>query len=336
MKKIKVAITLGDPAGIGPEITAKMFASGNLYKSADVFVVGDLFPMIAAVRSVCPQIKVRLMKNPSDIKRSAGTINLLDLAIPGMSGITIGENSALAGKAAFLALKKAIDLANDGKIDAIVTAPLSKKSLHMARYNYPGHTEILAKFTKTKTFAMMLMGEKLKVILATIHVPVKKVPSLLKTKDILSLIELSHKCLKKDFGIKAPRIGVLGLNPHAGEGGAFGDEEARIIAPAIKKAAKKGIKASGPYPADTVFNKAVYENKFDALICMYHDQGLIPLKLLSFDTGVNVTLGLPIVRTSPDHGTAFDIAGTGKASENSIYSAFKTAIDMVKNRKKNL
>jgi 4-hydroxythreonine-4-phosphate dehydrogenase len=332
----RIAVTLGDPAGIGPEITAKMFAAENLYKHADVFVIGDMFPMMAGARAVDPHLMIRLMKNSTDIKKEKDTINLLDIGNPGMSDIAFGENSAKAGRAAFIALKKAIDLANAKKIDAIVTAPLSKKALHMAGYNYPGHTEILAKFTKTKKFAMMLMSDKLKVILATIHTSIKKVPSLLKTKDILSLIELSHRSLKKDFGIKEPRIAVLGLNPHAGEGGAFGDEEARIIAPAIKKALKKGIKASGPYPADTVFNKAIYEKKFDALICMYHDQGLIPLKLLSFDTGVNVTLGLPIVRTSPDHGTAFDIAGTGKASASSITAAFYTAIEMVKKRKKYL
>jgi len=203
----------------------------------------------------------------------------------------------------------------------------------MAGFKYPGHTEILAKFTNTKKYAMMLMGENLKIVLVTMHVSLKEVPEKLDEKKITEKIEITYHSMKKDFKIKEPRIAVLGLNPHAGEAGAFGREEIKIIEPAIKNAKAKKINATGPYPPDTIFHKVVNEKSHDAVVCMYHDQGLIPLKLLSFDTGVNVTLGLPFVRTSPDHGTAYDIAGTGKASCNSILSAVKVACRIALNRK---
>ncbi|HPD19454.1 MAG TPA: 4-hydroxythreonine-4-phosphate dehydrogenase PdxA, partial [Candidatus Goldiibacteriota bacterium] len=226
------------------------------------------------------------------------------------------------------------DLANSRKIDGIVTAPINKHSLHLAGLKYPGHTEILAKFTNTKQYAMMLMGDKLKIVLVTMHVSLKDVSSKLTVQKIFDKIEITNKSMIRDFKIRKPKIAVLGLNPHAGESGAFGDEEIKIISPAIKKAKNMGIDVMGPYPPDTIFHKIVNEKSHDAAVCMYHDQGLIPLKLLSFDTGVNVTLGLPFVRTSPDHGTAYDIAGTGKASCNSILSALKVACEIAKNRKK--
>jgi 4-hydroxythreonine-4-phosphate dehydrogenase len=220
------------------------------------------------------------------------------------------------------------------KIDAIVTAPINKHALHMAGIKYPGHTEILAKFTKTKKYAMMLLSDALKVVLVTIHTSIKSVPDLITKKLVFEIIKLTNSSLRRDFGIEKPRIAVAGLNPHAGEAGAFGNEEARIIEPAIRQAQKAGMNAEGPFPPDTIFHRVVKYKTHDAVVVMYHDQGLIPLKLTGFENGVNVTLGLPIIRTSPDHGTAYDIAGTGKAEESSILSALKVAIEIAQNRKK--
>ena len=334
MKRFKIAITMGDPAGVGPEIIVKMFAKHNIYKYADVFVIGDLFPMLGAQRRISNKISIRPIKNINNLSKETGIINLFDMEKINSEDYSLGETGKVSGIASFEYIKKSIAFALANKIDAVVTAPINKHSLHLAGINFPGHTEIFAHYTKTKKYAMMLMGEKLKVILATIHTALKNVPQKLTAKGLTSLFELTDKSLSKDFGIKRPNIAVCGLNPHAGEKGAFGKEEEKIIIPAIKKATAKGIKLEGPFPADTLFDKVVRYKTHDAVIAMYHDQGLVPLKLLSFDTGVNVTLGLPIIRTSPDHGTAYDIAGTGKASELSILAAFYTAIEMAKNRKK--
>ena len=332
-KRIKVAITMGDPAGIGPEIIAKMFLKENLYNYCDVFVIGDLMPMLSAQRKISKKLGIKIINDDLKITNKKNIINLYDLKQVNFNKIVIGESGAEAGLASYKYLTKAINMALTKKTDAIVTAPINKHSLHLAKLKYPGHTEILAKFSNTKKYAMMLMGEKLKVVLVTMHISLKEVSKNLSIKKIFDKIEITHNSLKKDFKIKEPRIAVLGLNPHSGEEGAFGDEEIKIIKPAIEKAKRKKINVTGPYSPDTIFHKVVYKQSHDAVICMYHDQGLIPLKLLSFDTGVNVTLGLPFVRTSPDHGTAYDIAGTGKASCNSILSALKVACHIAQNRK---
>lgn len=335
MKRFKIAITMGDPAGVGPEIIVKMFAKHDIYKYADVFVIGDLFPMLGAQRRISNKIAIKPVKDINSFSKDRGIINLLDMRLLSPEEYSIGETGKAAGATSFEYIKKSIGLAMAKKIDAVVTAPINKHSLHMAGIKFPGHTEIFAAYTKTKKYAMMLMGDKLKVILATIHTALKNVPKEISKKGLVSLMELVDKSLSNDFGIKQPSIAVCGLNPHAGEQGAFGKEEKLVIIPAIKAAKAKGINVSGPYPADTLFDKVVNHKTHDAVIAMYHDQGLVPLKLLSFDTGVNVTLGLPIIRTSPDHGTAYDIAGTGKAGEKSILAAFHTAIEMAKNRAKN-
>lgn len=332
-RRIKIAITMGDPAGIGPEIIAKMFVKEDLYKYCDVFVIGDIMPMLSAQRKISKKIGIKLIKNDLKIKRQKYIINLLDLKQVNFNKIITGESSAEAGLASYKYLINTINLAKKKKIDGIVTAPINKHSLHLAGLKYQGHTEILARFSNTKNYAMMLMSEKLKIVLVTTHMALKNVSKNLNIQKIYEKIEIANKSLKQDFKIKKPRIAVLGLNPHSGEVGAFGKEEIKFITPAIKIAKDKAIDATGPYPPDTIFYKVVNEKTHDAVICMYHDQGLIPLKLLSFDTGVNVTLGLPFVRTSPDHGTAYDIAGTGKASCNSILSALKVAYQIVHNRK---
>jgi 4-hydroxythreonine-4-phosphate dehydrogenase len=333
MKRLRIAITMGDPAGIGPEIIVKMFKKENLYKYADVFVIGDLFPMLSAQRRISKKIAIKPYSHIANISKDRKIINLLELKALELKDFVIGEESAKAGKASYLYLLEAIKLAMNKKIDAIVTAPINKHALHLAGIMEPGHTEILAKKAKAKNFAMMLMADKLKVVLVTIHTSIKSVPDLLTKQKVYEKIKLTHDSLKKDFGIKEPRIAVLGLNPHSGEAGAFGNEEIKKITPAINKAKRQGINAQGPFPPDTIFHKII-NGSHDAAVCMYHDQGLIPLKLIGFDTGVNFTMGLPFVRTSPDHGTAYDIVGTGKASENSILSAFRIAVKIAGNRKK--
>ncbi len=328
----KIAITMGDASGIGPEIITKIYLKKDIYKYGDIFVIGDLMPMLSAQRKISKKLGIRLIDENLKIKRKNFLINLLDLKILALSDYKTGESSAKCGYASFSYIKKAIEYAKKKKIDAIVTAPINKHSLYLAGLTYPGHTEILAKFLNVKKYAMMLMSDKLKVVLVTIHTPIKKVPYLLNQNKIFDIINLTNISLKKYFLKKNPEIAVLALNPHASEKGAFGKEEEKFIIPAIEKAKKNGIKCEGPFPADTIFNKIIFQKKYDAAVCMYHDQGLIPLKLVSFDTGVNVTLGLPIIRTSPDHGTAYDIAGLGIANENSLFSAVKVASEMLKNK----
>lgn len=276
----RIGITLGDVAGIGPEIVAKALASGKLDKRFRYEVIG----------------------NPLTKRRA-------DAA----DWVVEGAKRCLAGELA-----------------ALVTAPISKKLLRDAGYRFEGHTELLAHIARTKRFAMMLVGGPLRVALVTIHVPLAKVPRLLSTKKIIEVIELSHDMCRR-FGIRHPRIGVAGLNPHAGESGLLGDEERRIIAPAVRRAARKKINVTGPWPADTLFHKA-YHGEFDAVVAMYHDQGLVPLKMIAFDSGVNLTLGLPFVRTSPDHGTAFDIAGKNIARPDSMIAAINLAANLAARR----
>ncbi|MFP4465787.1 MAG: 4-hydroxythreonine-4-phosphate dehydrogenase PdxA [Candidatus Goldiibacteriota bacterium] len=334
MNKIKIAVTMGDPAGIGPEIIYRMYAAGHINRFADSFVIGDMGAMLSAAGKAGKKAAIYPMKTAADIKKGKNIINLYDMNIIKEKDYKKGVSCAKAGKASFIYIKTAIDMALKKEIAGIVTAPINKHSLHMAGVKFPGHTEILAKFTQAEKAAMMLAGERLKVTLVTIHTSLKKAVSLINASKIYETIKITDQALKKDFGIKKPKIAVLGLNPHAGEQGAFGDEEKTHIVPAIKKAVKNGISAQGPYPADTVFHSVVNGHTHDAVVCMYHDQGLIPVKLLYFDSGVNITLGLPIVRTSPDHGTAYDIAGRGCASAGSITCAFKTAVEIAKNRKK--
>ena len=290
MKKRKpiIGITLGDPRGIGPEVIEKALASPDVRNKAEYVVFGD----------AC-YFDYNQAKN-----------------------LTPKECGELSG----FYIEQAAQAALAGDIDAIVTAPISKEHLHAAGYPYPGHTEFLANISQTKHFRMMMAGPTLKVVLVTIHEPIQKVSSLLKTDSILKTIELTHETLQKWFGIRNPKIAVAGLNPHAGEGGLFVNEEQKISSPAIKKAQKK-INVTGPLAADTVFNQAV-KGYYDAVVVMYHDQGLIPLKLLHFDDGVNVTLGLPFIRTSPDHGTAFDIAGKNKANPSSMVAAIRLALSL--------
>ncbi len=324
-----IAITIGDPAGIGPEIICKVFL-GDIRKTLRPIVIGDSGVMEKTIRTLRFPLKLKPIKRPEESSPKKGVIEIIDLK--NVSGFIPGKPSAVAGKAVYEYIKKSVSLAMKGEIDAIVTAPINKETLKMAGIRYPGHTELLAKLTGTKDFGMMLIGGPLRVILVTTHVALKEVPSLIKKDKVLKTIILAHKAML-DLNIKEPRIAIAGLNPHAGEGGIFGREDMEEILPAIEKARKKGINAIGPIPPDTLFHRA-YKGEYDVVVSMYHDQGLIPLKMLSFGKAVNVTVGLPIIRTSVDHGTAYDIAGKGIADPSSLIEALRLAVKLAEAKRK--
>jgi 4-hydroxythreonine-4-phosphate dehydrogenase len=320
----RIAITMGDPAGIGPEIIVKAFLDPRL-STLGAFVVGDLSALRAAQALYAPGLTLTAIASPEETR--PGTLNVLDLGnVP--TGLALGRASAAAGKAACEAIEKAVALALAKRVDAITTAPINKESLHLAGFHYPGHTELLAALTKTDRVALMLAGKNLRVVLATTHAPLLEVPALITEQRVLGILRLTHAWLKHHV-TERPVIAVTGLNPHAGDGGIFGHEEATAIRPAIEKARAEGIEAHGPHPADALFANRRYAGS-DAVITMYHDQGMIPIKMDSMGSAVNITLGLPILRTSVDHGTAFDIAGQGKASPESLINALQTAAQLIR------
>lgn len=316
-----IAITMGEPGGIGPEVIVKALSSAEIRGCCVPLVIGDAEVVKEAVKLSGLTLKVRSISDMSGSRPAAGIIEVLHVKAP--SSFKKNAPSKNAGKAVVVYIKKAVELALKNEVSAIVTAPISKESLGKAGFKWPGHTELLAELTGTKDFAMMFASERLRLILATIHTPLKNVPKLIKEARVFKTIMLAERGMKQ-LGLDAPRIAVAGLNPHAGEAGILGDEEIKAIIPAVKRARKMGLNVSGPYPPDVVFHKA-YNGDFDIVVCMYHDQGLIPFKMVAFDTGVNVTLGLPVIRTSPDHGTAFDIAWQNKANPSSMIEAIKLA-----------
>ena len=320
LEDLPIAITMGDPCGIGPEIIAKLHADAAPLPST--LVLGDEGLVKRAVRLLALPLTVEVIDSPEDFQFRPNTINVISLSrLP--DDLPFGQLDVRAGKAAFDYIRAGIDLALQKRIRAVVTAPINKEALGLADIHYPGHTEILADFSGTKDFAMMLMNDDLRVILVTIHVSLREATEQLTIPRELTTIRLAHRAMTQ-LGIAQPRIAVAGLNPHAGEHGLFGSEDEAIIKPAIQQAQAEGIEASGPWPGDTVFMHA-RQGRFDIVVAQYHDQGLIPVKYLGVDEGVNVTVGLPFVRTSVDHGTAFDIAGTGKASHASLRVAVEQA-----------
>jgi 4-hydroxythreonine-4-phosphate dehydrogenase len=324
-----IGITMGCPAGIGPEIILRYFAENENSSEIQAVVLGD--------RKV-------LEKCSADVQLPAPCVPWLPGSPLPASGIPVVQLSALeqddiewgrpnktTGIAMAHYIEAGVKLAQQGFIQAITTCPISKSSLNDAGYHFPGHTEMLASLTKSSTFAMMMAGNKLRVTLVTIHCPLREVANGLTDDAVYTMIRTTHQALMTDFGISDPKIAVAGLNPHGGENRLFGSEEEQIIEPAIAHARTDNMNVSGPYPPDTVFFKAA-SGAFDAVVCMYHDQGLIPFKLLHFDDGVNITLGLPIVRTSVDHGTAYDIAGKGLANHRSLGEAVRLAAVISRNR----
>lgn len=316
----KIAITMGDPAGVGPEIIVRALCSDDVRNCCAPVIVGDFAVMQQAAELVKPRFQFRRITAPAE-DSSDNVFPVLDLSV----GETFAQSrpTAEAGRASAAYIRKAVELAMNKQVNAIVTAPISKEALKMAGLSWPGHTEMLAELTDTKDYAMMLVGGPLRVILATIHTALRSVPDLITKERVLRTIRLASSACAM-LGIRDPRIAVAGLNPHGGEAGMFGDEELHSIRPAVEEARSLGIPVSGPYPPDTIFHKA-YRGETDVVVCMYHDQGLIPLKMIAFDTGVNVTVGLPIVRTSPDHGTAYDIAWKGSANPASMIEAIRLA-----------
>lgn len=317
----KLAITMGDPGGVGPEVTVKAVMSPEVRSCSAPIVIGDRIVMEEALRLIDPLLKLNIIGTPEESRPSPGVVELIDLRL--LRNFERGKATPDGGTASAGYIRKATGLALDKKVDGIVTAPISKEAMKMAGMKWPGHTEMLAALTSADDYAMMLAGGPLRVILVTIHTSLRSVPDKISKNSVLRTIRLARKACGM-MGIERPRIAVAGLNPHAGEAGIFGREEMEEIIPAVKEAAKEGIEALGPFPPDTVFNKA-YKGEFDIVVCMYHDQGLIPLKMIAFETGINVTVGLPIIRTSPDHGTAYDIAWKGRANPSSMIEAIKMA-----------
>lgn len=326
-----VGITMGDPTGIGPEVVVKALSHKSTFCFCRPLVLGDRNIMTRAITRLGATLQINEIDHVEEGTYEDGTLNLLNLSDIDPDEAGYGAPTESCGKAMVCYIEKAVRLALDDRIDAITTAPISKKALSDAGYPHPGHTELLAELTGSKDYLMMLVGDRLKVTLVTIHCGLKEVPTLLTTEKILAAIKMTERALTRFFGEEKPKIAVAALNPHAGEGGLFGKEEEGIIRPAVREAQRLGMNVEGPMPPDTLFYHAA-QGAYAAVVSMYHDQGLIPLKLLHFEDAVNVTLGLPIIRTSVDHGTAYDIAGTGQANPSSLLNALKLAANMAVQR----
>jgi 4-hydroxythreonine-4-phosphate dehydrogenase len=325
MKPI-IGITMGDATGAGPEIIVKALDDRGVYDVCRPLVIGDLGIMERAAGIVKLPLKFRAVEDVAAAAFAYGTADVLDLKnLP--ADLPFATVDARAGKAAYEYVAKGVELAMKGEIDAIATAPLHKEALNAGGYHYPGHTEILGDLSGAKDYAMMLTGGSLRVIHVTTHVSLRQACDLVKKARVLRVIELADLAARQ-LGFATPRIAVAGLNPHSGEGGLFGDEEIKEIIPAIEEAKGRGFDVTGPVPPDTVFYRAALKNHFDIVVVMYHDQGHIPLKVLGFEEGVNVTVGLPFVRTSVDHGTVFGKAGKGTADSRSMSESIYLAARM--------
>lgn len=338
-----IAITMGDPAGIGPEIVAKALNRKDTYEKSRPLVSGDA----AAMQQIIDLLELPLKVNPitkvSEAEFEYGTIDVYDLKCIDIDSFQYGVVSEQAGNAAFVSITTAIDLAMKNEVDATVTAPINKESLNLSGHHFSGHTEIYAHYTNTKKYAMLLADEFLRVIHVSTHVPLREACDLVKKDRIIAVTQLLDDACKQ-FGIENPRIGIAGLNPHSSDNGLFGWEEEKEITPAVNELLASGYNVDGPVPPDTLFAKAK-SGFYDGCVAMYHDQGHIPFKVVGFNwnketkkmesvQGVNITLGLPIIRVSVDHGTAFDVAGKGVASEDAMLLSIDYATRMAENRKK--
>ena len=338
MKRPVLGVTMGDPAGVGPEIIARAAAEPAVRAACRPVVIGAAATMREALALVGGAQVVHAVSRVADCRWAEGTVEVLDLGNVDMATLPRCEVSAAAGRAAYEYIERSVALAQAGEIDAIVTAPVNKEALAAAGVQHSGHTEILAQLSNTRDFAMLLMGKELKVIHVTTHVALRRVPDLVTRERVLKTIRLAQRTLE-GLGQPHGRIAVAGLNPHAGEDGLFGDEERQHIVPAIEAARAEGLSVTGPLPADTLFSRA-RGGEFDIVVAMYHDQGHIPVKTLGFEydeatkrwtglSGVNVTVGLPFLRVSVDHGTAFDRAWKGVANHESMVEALDVATRMI-------
>ncbi|MDZ7719556.1 MAG: 4-hydroxythreonine-4-phosphate dehydrogenase PdxA [Balneolaceae bacterium] len=323
-----IAISMGDPNGIGPEVTLKSLQRTDLGNSIPVWIGSqNVFEYYSDKFDI--QLPIKNFQKSDTLE--SGSVYLFDIFENSDFEITSGKISKKAGSLAMQAVEKGIELCMNGQANALTTASISKEAIHMAGYKVPGHTEFLAEKTGTDDVVMVLASDDLRVALATIHIPLKDVNRSIQKKKLKTNLQILYKSLREDFGIENPKIGVLGLNPHAGDGGVIGTEEIERITPALDELSDEEILVDGPFAADGYFGSQLYKI-YDATFAMYHDQGLIPFKALTFGEGVNFTAGLPIIRTSPDHGTAFDIAGKNIADEQSFQSAYDLAVTMAQNR----
>lgn len=342
MKKPIVAITMGDPASIGPEISIKAFNKKEIYQNCRPILIGDAIVLKKVIDILnIDNININSIRNVDEAKFEFGTIDILDMKLIDIDKLKFGEVSAMAGDAAFKYVVKAIELALDGEVNATVTNAINKESVNLAGHHFAGHTEIYAHYTNCSKYTMMLAHHNLRVVHVSTHASLRDACNLVKKERVIEVIKIANDACKK-LGIKSPKIGVAGLNPHSSENGLFGNEELTEIVPAIDDAIKEGINVEGPIPPDTIFPKALGE-WYDIVVAMYHDQGHIPLKLVGFNynpetkkwdnvAGVNITLGLPIIRTSVDHGTAFDQVNKGTANEISLTNAIDYAITLANNK----
>jgi 4-hydroxythreonine-4-phosphate dehydrogenase len=334
--KVVIGITMGDPTGIGPEIVIKALLDRSIREKVFPVVFGDKGVLARVAQDIgITDVRFREIASIDSVRNAEiGKREILVKSISNlkMTKLRYGRPDRNCGRAMVNYVKEAVDAAMAGYIDAIVTAPINKEAINEAGFRYGGHTDMIADFTGTKEFTMMFISKHFKVSLVTIHVPLKDVSMRITPQRIYKVGLLTWKTLRQYFGLKNPKIGVCGLNPHAGEGGIFGDEEKDLIYPGIVSMRSKGIDAEGPLSPDSAFWRA-YNKEFDAIIAMYHDQGLIPVKLIDFDNAVNVTIGIPIIRTSPGHGTAYNIAGQGKANPEPLKSAIELAYQMFLTKK---
>lgn len=323
-----LGITMGDPAGIGPEVAAKALANMSLRRACRVVVIGS-FPVVQrTLKRLRSPLKAVRVTDIGLVPAGPKQVAVWDPLPRPLGAFVIGKAAPETGAASVAFITEAVRLAEGGLIDAMVTGPINKEAMHMGGYRYPGHTELLADLTKSDEVGMMILGGPLKIMFTTTHVALRDLPARLTVPTIVKAIRLADRALRDSFRIRKPRIGVAALNPHAGEHGLFGNEEQTTIQPAVEQARQAGIDASDPLPADTLFGKAA-RGAYDGVVALYHDQGLIPLKLVAFGTCVNMTVGLPIIRTSVDHGTAYDIAGRGVAEAGSLIAAIKLAVQLV-------
>lgn len=341
MQKPIVGITMGDPASIGPEIAIKALLNEHIYAICNPILVGDAGVFNHIINRLELKASINPVKSVHEAKFEFGVIDVFDLANVDMDKLAFGEISAMAGNAAFESVKKVIDLALAGEIQATVTGPINKKSINEAGHHFAGHTEIYAHYTGTNKYGMLLVEDNLKVIHVSTHVSLRQACDLVKKDRILEVIDLLHNGLQQ-LGETNLKIGVAGLNPHAGDSGLFGTEDDEEILPAVEEAKRRGYNVEGPVPPDTLFAKAA-TGQYGGVVAMYHDQGHIPFKLSGFKwnaekkqmdsvKGVNITMGLPIIRTSVDHGTAFEIAGKGVASPDAMVLAIESAVQLSKNK----
>ncbi|WP_346238593.1 4-hydroxythreonine-4-phosphate dehydrogenase PdxA [Niabella insulamsoli] len=336
-----IAITMGDPASIGPEIAVKALKEKRIYEICKPLIAGDADVFEKIIAEIGLDVKINRIQKPADATFTYGTIDVIDLQHTDISKLEYGKINAMCGEASFRSVEKVIQLALDGAVDATVTGPINKKSINEAGHHFAGHTEIYAHYTGTKKYAMLLVEEQINVIHVSTHVSLRQACDLVKKDRILEVIELLHKGLTR-LGKTDLKIGVAGLNPHAGDSGLFGTEDDEEILPAVEEARNRGFDVEGPVPPDTMFAKAAM-GAYGGVVAMYHDQGHIPFKLAGFKwdaarqqmesvKGVNITLGLPIIRTSVDHGTAFEIAGKGVASPDAMILAIESAVQLSQNK----